>query len=36
MIYVPNVIKDNRITYLRYPKLGAYLAVLMPIKSYLN
>lgn len=35
-IYVPNVIKDNRVTYLRFPRLGAYLSAPLFIRSYLN
>lgn len=35
-VYVPEVIKNDKMVYFRLPKLGAYMAVPMVCKSYLG
>jgi len=34
-VYVPDVVKNEKIHYFRIPKLGAYIAVPLIYKSYL-
>lgn len=35
-VYVPDLIKEPRMTYFRLPKLGAYIAFPLKYKSYLR
>lgn len=35
-LYVPDVVKNDKIVYFRLPKLGSYMAVPMVCRSYLG
>jgi hypothetical protein len=35
-VYIPNVVKNESMSYFRLPKLGAYIAVPLVYKSYLT